>query len=236
MYTDFHDNYFFEITPELSSDTSFIPIMSGCDNFCSYCAVPYTRGREKSRPVSKIIAEVKIALKKRRKKILLLGQNVNSYKYGFAKLLKKIDNIPGDFEFNFISSNPHDMTDEIVSTFSKLKKWPRELHLAMQSGNDEILKRMNRKYTSGQFLKLVQALKSYIPDLMITTDIIVGFPGETKKQFEDTVKICKKIGFSKAYVSQYSPRPGTVAAKLKDDIPADEKKKRWKILNNLINQ
>lgn len=242
---------YFLIKPKYNSKIAYIPIMTGCDNFCSYCAVPYTRGREISRPDKEIIKEIKTALASGYKEILLLGQNVNSFgrkskaqisniksnpNVKFIKLLKKIDSLPGDFTFNFISSNPHDMSDELIDCFAKLKKWPRELHLAMQSGDDEILKKMNRKYSSAQYSKLIEKLKDAISDLKITTDIIVGYPGETKKQFANTVKICKKIGFTKAYVSQYSPRPGTPAAKLKDDISKEEKKRRWLILDQLINK
>jgi len=227
---------------------AFVPIMTGCDNFCSYCAVPYTRGREISRPFNDIISDIKQALKNGSKEILLLGQNVNSYykrssvynrkidNRHFIKLLTTIDNLPGDFKFNFISSNPHDMSNKLIKTLAKLKKWPRELHLPLQSGDDEILRKMNRKYNRHQYLKLVANLKSQIPDLKLTTDIIVGFPGETKEQFNNTVKLCKKIGFKKAYIAQYSPRPGTAAAKLKDDVPAKEKKRRWQLLNRLINK
>lgn len=226
---------FFDLAPERSSKIAHITIMTGCDNFCSYCAVPYTRGREVSRPIDDIIDETKTAIANGYKEILLLGQNVNSYKYDFAKLIKKIDSLPGDFSFNFMSSNPHDMTPEIIEAFAKLKKWPRELHLAMQSGDDEILKKMNRKYDSGQYLALISKLKSQISNLRITTDIIVGFPGETKAHFDNTIELCKKIGFKKAYIGQYSPRPGTVSAKLPDDVSSDEKKRRWMILNELIN-
>ena len=259
--------------PNVSRTNSDITIMTGCDNFCSYCAVPYTRGREISRSEKDILADVQNALKSGSKEILLLGQNVNSYKStvenghsehseeslanarphirersftnvqddkvnnkDFIKLLNKIDNLPYNFTFNFMSSNPHDMSDELIECFANLKKWPRELHLAMQSGDDEILKKMNRKYSSIQYLKLIENLKFKIPNLKLTTDIIVGFPNETKKQFENTVKICRKIKFKKAYVSQYSPRPGTVAFKLKDDVPKEEKKRRWLILDQLINK
>ena len=226
----------FSIVPKMSGKTAFITIMTGCDNFCSYCAVPYTRGREASRPIDDVIADVKNAIDNGYQDILLLGQNVNSYKFGFAKLLKTIDNLPGDFSFNFMSSNPHDMTDEIIKTFSELKKWPRELHLPMQSGDDIILKKMNRKYTSAQYLKLIENLKLKIENLVLTTDIIVGFPGETKTQFNNTAKLCKKIGFKKAFIGQYSPRPGTVSSKMKDDVSKNEKKRRWLVLNKLINE
>lgn len=245
---------------------AYVTIMTGCDNFCSYCVVPYTRGREKSRPMKDIVQDVKEALKRGHHEILLLGQNVNSYgiknaKYPpaivgevsrlgkcqndkgkskinnthFIKLLKTIDDLPGDFKFNFISSNPHDMGDELILCFSDLKKWTRELHLAMQSGDDDILHNMNRKYTSQYFLKLVNNLKSKIKNLKFSTDIIVGFPGESEKQFQNTVLICKKIGFEKAYISKYSPRAGTAAAKMKDDITIAEKKRRWQVLNKMIN-
>jgi len=245
-YTDFYNNDFFKIIPhnlspitydEHQRDKSFayIPIMTGCDNFCSYCAVPYTRGREKSRPIRNVISDIKRALRNGAKEILLLGQNVNSYQYGFAHLLKTINNLPGDFKFNFISSNPHDMTDEIIETFANLKKWSHELHLPLQSGDDEVLKKMNRKYTVKQYLALISKLKNKISNIKLTTDIIVGFPGETKTQFNNTVELCKKIKFDKAYIAQYSPRPGTVAAKLKDDVPQKEKKRRWLVLEKLIN-
>lgn len=250
---------YFNIKPSFDekSKIAYIPIATGCDNFCSYCAVPYTRGREVSRPMEDILAEVNDALKKGFEEIWLLGQNVNSYQSkklkvksekqnqnnDFIKLLNSVDNLPGDFKFNFISSNPQDMGDDLIDCFANLKKWNRELHLAMQSGDDEILRKMNRKCTSEQFLKLVSHLKLKIPastaggkNLKLSTDIIVGFPGETEEQFNNTLKACKEIGFWKAYVNQYSPRIGTVSAKMKDDVPAEDKKRRWKILDNLINK
>jgi len=231
------DNNYFKIKPkhEKDNDIAYVPIMTGCDNFCSYCAVPYTRGREISRKLEDIIVETKEAVRSGCKEILLLGQNVNSYQYGFAKLLKTIDKVKGNFKFNFISSNPHDMTDEIINVIAKLKKWPRKLHLPLQSGDDEILKKMSRKYTSGQYLALISKIKYQISNIKLTTDIIVGFPSETKEQFNNTVKLCKKIKFDKAYIAQYSPRPGTAAAKLKDDVSAAEKKRRWQVLEKLIN-
>lgn len=233
-YLNFHDKDFLKIVPKKTSAIAYIPIMMGCDNFCSYCAVPYTRGREKSRPIKDVFADVRRAVQDY-KEILLLGQNVNSYQYGLPKLLKKIDKLPGDFRFNFISSNPQDMTAKIIQTLTKLKKWPRELHLPLQSGDDEILGKMNRKYSAKKYLELVSDLRSQISDLRLTTDIIVGFPGEIKKQFENTVKLCKKVKFDKAYIAQYSPRPGTAAAKLKDNLTPKEKKRRWLKLERLIN-
>jgi tRNA-2-methylthio-N6-dimethylallyladenosine synthase len=232
--------HYLDIIPEFSEvydrKVAYIPIMTGCDNFCSYCAVPYTRGREVSREISDIITEVKNALAQDFKEVWLLGQNVNSYKYDFAKLLEQVDQIDADFKFNFISSNPQDMTDKIIDTFANLKKWTKELHLAMQSGDDEILRKMNRKCTSAQFLELTNKLKSKIDGLKLSTDIIVGFPTETEAQYENTVTICERIGFEKAYVNQYSPRAGTVSAKMTDDVSRNDKKKRWLKLDNLINK
>ena len=259
--------HYLDIVPELSGSIAYIPIMTGCNNFCSYCAVPYTRGREVSRQIKDILNEIKTALAQGFKEVWLLGQNVNSYnppchsgKDGtiirnletgfpmsdairlendnskFIDLLNKVDELPNDFVFNFISSNPQDMGDELIDTFANLKKWTKELHLAMQSGDDEILRKMNRKCTSKQFEDLVDKLKNKINGLKLSTDIIVGFPTETNEQFDRTVEACKKIGFFKAYVNQYSPREGTVSAKMIDDILAAEKKRRWLILDKLINK
>jgi tRNA-2-methylthio-N6-dimethylallyladenosine synthase len=241
--------HYLEIVPELKGDIAYhrsanaedgklayIPIMTGCNNFCSYCAVPYTRGREVSRAIDDVLAEINVALKQGFTEVWLLGQNVNSYTYDFSNLLKKVDNIDADFKFNFISSNPQDMSDEIIKTFSSLKKWTKELHLAMQSGDDEILRKMNRKCTSQQFLELTDKLKSKIKDLKLSTDIIVGFPTETEEQFDYTVEACQKIGFFKAYINQYSPRAGTVSAKMVDDVTPEEKKRRWLVLDKLINK
>lgn len=223
-------------------NTAYIPIMQGCDNFCTYCAVPYTRGREISRNQKDVLDEIKTELKNEKKHIILLGQNVCNYqikinKKSFSKLLQKIDSLNYNFDFNFYSANPRNFTDELINTLSHLKKWQRILHLPMQSGSDEILKKMNRKYNVQDYLRLVESIKYHVSSIKISTDIIVGFPGETKKQFEDTVKLCKKIGFKKAFVAQYSPRPRTLAEKkFKDNVSQKEKKRRWEIINNLINK
>lgn len=217
-----------------SKNQALVPIMEGCNQFCAYCVVPYARGREVSRPFKEIICEVKELAKRGYQEITLLGQNVNSYIYNFARLLKEIHQIKGIKKISFLTSNPWDLNEEIIEAM-KLPKIDRYLHLAVQSGDDEILKKMNRKYTAKQYLKLIEKIRVKIPDIKIGTDIIVGFPGETEKQFQNTVKLCKKVGFVKAYVSRYSPRWGTVAFKLKDDIPHQEKRRRWKILDNLIN-
>jgi len=228
-----------------SSSHAFVPIMEGCNQFCSYCVVPSARGREKSRPFEEIICEVKELAKKGYQEITLLGQNVNSYgkdsnelihwkKKWFAELLKEIHKIKSLKKISFLTSNPWDLTDEIIEAM-KLPKIERYLHLPVQSGDNEILRKMNRKYTAKDYIRLVEKIRQQIPDIRIGTDIIVGFPGETKKQFQKTINLCKKVGFVKAYIAMYSPRLGTAAFKLKDDVSLKEKKRRWKILNDLIN-
>lgn len=238
---------------------AWVPIMKGCDNFCTYCVVPYARGKEKSRSIEEIYCQVKELVKRGYKEITLLGQNVNSYhqkkkfrikdkkleleiknlekKYQnqFALLLALLHQIKGLKKIKFITSNPHDLTDDIIQAM-KLPKIDRYLHLPVQSGDDQILKKMNRKYTVQQYLDLIKKIKKEIPNIKIGTDIIVGFPGETKKQFQNTVKLSKKVGFKVAYIAKYSPRLGTAAYKLKDNIPYTEKKRRWQILNKLINK
>ncbi|MFH0852022.1 MAG: MiaB/RimO family radical SAM methylthiotransferase [bacterium] len=250
---------------------AYVPIMTGCNNFCSYCAVPYTRGRERSRPADEIIAEVKALVKKGHKEIMLLGQNVNSYKsnsvslrgatspagrrgdpdrlppstgllrsarndVNFAVLLKIINSLPGNFRLSFMTSHPKDMSDKLIATMAKCEKLAKNLHLPIQSGDNTILRKMNRHYTTNHYLILLKKIRKAIPDIKISTDIIVGFPGETKKQFQSTVALAKKAKFSGAFVAKYSPRPGTAAAKLKDNVPVEEKKRRWRILDTLINK
>jgi len=221
--------------------------MSGCDNFCTYCAVPFTRGRETSRPEKEIIKEVKELVASGVKRIVLLGQNVNNFRNKryeirdknnqFVKLLRNLIKIPGDFKIGFLTSNPWNFPEELIDLIAKEPKLLKEIHLPLQSGDDEILRKMNRHNTAKQYLALVTKLKALCPNLYLSTDIIVGFPTETKKAFENTVNLCKKVKFDKAYIAMYSPRPGTISAKLyKDDIPQKEKKRRWRILNNLINQ
>jgi len=190
----------------------FVPIMTGCNNFCSYCVVPYTRGQEYSRPAKEIIEEIKGLVKKGYKEITLLGQNVNSYQ-DFPKLLKIINNIPGQFQIKFLTSHPKDMSDELIKIISQSKKISQEIHLPVQSGDNQILKKMNRGYTINHYKKLIKKISQQIPQVKISTDIIVGFPGETKKQFQNTIKLVKEIKFSQAYVSSYSPRAGKTAAK-----------------------
>ncbi|OGD67869.1 hypothetical protein A3F08_00430 [Candidatus Berkelbacteria bacterium RIFCSPHIGHO2_12_FULL_36_9] len=243
--------------PEKNKSTSYIPIMSGCDNFCTYCVVPYTRGKEISRPVDDIISEIKNLVENGINEVTLLGQNVNSYysksnlknqksktqiknlkngKYNFVQLLREIEKIKGLKKISFLTAHPKDMSDELIEWMGVSKKFSHKLHLPVQSGDNEILKKMNRHYTSENYIKLIENLKLKIKNLNLSTDIIVGFPSETKKQFKNTVKLCKKINFNQAYVSQYSPRPGTLASTMKNDVSAKEKKRRWQILNDLINK
>jgi len=215
---------------------AFIPIMTGCNNFCAYCVVPYTRGKEISKPVDEIICEVKKIVKQGYKEIWLLGQNVNSYKYNFSKLLRKINKIPGKFWIRFTSSHPKDFSDDLIKAMAECKKVAKYLNLPVQSGDDKILKRMNRPYTVKQYKSLIKKIRKKIPDINLSTDVIVGFPGETKKQFENTVKLFKEIKYDIAYISKYSPRAGTAAAKLKDNVSQKEKKRREKILEKTLKQ
>lgn len=218
-----------------SKTMAYVSIMEGCNNFCSYCVVPYARGREVSRPLEEIIYEVEELAKRGYKEVVLLGQNVNSYEKGFAQLLERLNEISGIKKISFLTSNPWDLDDEIIKAMS-LPKIDRYLHLPVQSGDDDILKKMNRHYTVNDFIKLVGKIRKKIPDIKIGTDIIVGFPGETKREFQNTVDLCKKTGFVKAYVSMYSPRLQTAAYKFTDNISHKEKKRRWQILDVMINQ
>ena len=223
--------------PQRSCPSAFIPISNGCDNFCAYCVVPYARGRLICRPQQEIIKEIKGAVKSGLKEIWLLGQNVNDYRSktaNFAKLVKLVNDIPGDFKFFFMSPNPKNFSEELINTLAKCKKFGRRLNLPIQSGDDTILKKMKRNYTTGQYQDLVARIRKKMPDINLSTDVIVGFPGETAKQFENTVKLFKKINFDIAYISKYSSRPGTVASKLKDNVSSEEKKRRVKILMKLV--
>ncbi|MBU2218969.1 MiaB/RimO family radical SAM methylthiotransferase [Patescibacteria group bacterium] len=235
-----HPDEYFDLPPAggpkdySHSKASYVPIMTGCNNFCTYCAVPYTRGRERSRPAKEIIDEVKRLLNKDYKEIWLLGQNVNSYP-NFPDLLRRVNKISEDFKIYFMSPHPKDFSDEMIKAIKECEKFSGSINLPVQAGNDEILKKMNRPYTIAHYKKLVRKIRKAIPNIKISTDVIVGFPGETKKQFQDTVKLFKEIKFNKAYISRYSPRPGTPAAKLKDSVPTAEKKRRWQILNEIAN-
>ncbi len=245
-----------------TNGTALIPISNGCNNFCTYCVVPYTRGREISRGFEDIVKEAKDAHNKGFKKVLLLGQNVNSYGSDivlagkkqqdlkpvyvnhlgkqriptlFPHLLEAVAKIGFD-EVNFISSNPWDFSDELIDTISKYKNITRTFHLAVQSGDDNVLKRMNRWYTAAEYVGLCNRIKKKMPEAHITTDIIVGFCGETDEEFQNTVKLCKAIHFDRAFISIYSNRRGTHAYKnIPDDVPHTVKDKRWKILDKMVN-
>lgn len=220
-----------------SNFSALVPISNGCNNFCAYCAVPYTRGREKSRDAKSIIKECEELIKRGYKEIVLLGQNVNSYRsgdYDFSKLLKKIDELEGDFWIRFLSSHPKDLSRSLIETMSKGKHITPYLHFALQSGDDEILKKMNRHYTAKHFSELVALARKKISNLAVSTDVIVGFPSETKKQFENTAKLIRLINFDMAYISCYSPRPQTMAQKMKDDVSKMEKKSREKKINDIL--
>lgn len=215
---------------------ALITISSGCDNFCSYCIVPKARGREVSRNMAEILAEIDRAIKNGFKEVVLIGQNVNSYQPSFPKLLAKV--AKKDLtKISFVSSNPWDFSDELIEVIAKYNNIDRLLHLPFQSGNDEILKKMNRSYTKKEYLDLVKKIKKKVKDIKFSTDIIIGFPGESEKAFEDTVDVCKKVGFDIAYINKYSPRLGTVSAKIyENNIPIKIKKERWVILDELVNK
>jgi len=228
--------------PKYSSKISaFVPIGNGCDNFCTYCVVPYARGREVYREASEIIEEVRNLLKNNYKEITLIAQNVNSYhetnsNIDFPDLLKMVNDLEGDFWLRFSTSHPKDMSDKLIDTMAKCEKLCHHLHLPAQSGDDEILVAMNRKYKIEDYKRLIKKTRDKIPGISITTDIIVGFPGETKEQFENTKKLFEEIKYDMAYVAQYSPRPNTAASKLKDDVDREEKKQREKELMNVLSK
>jgi len=223
-----------ELIKTFQSVSGLIPIMRGCNNFCSYCVVPFTRGREVSRPAEKIVCEAKKLVRKGVEEIWLLGQNVNSYKYNFPELLRELNKIPGKFLIKFTSSHPKDFSDDLIKAMKECKKVAKYLNLPVQSGDDVILKKMNRPYTAKQYKNLVKKIRKEIPNIILSTDIIVGFPGETKKQFENTKKLFKQVQFDMAYISKYSPRYGTAAEKLKDNVSPQEKKRREKLLEKII--
>ncbi len=228
---------YFSIPPRPQSKFKIaIPIMTGCNNFCAYCAVPYTRGREKSRPSQEIITAVETYIHQGYKEITLLGQNVNSYGHdrpgeiSFSQLLKKINSLPGEWWLRFLTSHPKDMSEDLIAVMAERRHLCEHLHLPVQAGNNKVLKRMNRQYTVRQYKKLITKIRRAVPEIAISTDTIVGFPGENKRQFNQTKRLYKKIGYDLAYIAKYSPRPGTLAAGWKDNIPLSEKKRREKIL------
>lgn len=223
-----------ERTPGFST---FVNIMYGCNNFCTYCIVPYVRGRERSRRAEDVVNEVREVVALGYKEVTLLGQNVNSYYsdgVNFPKLLEMVNSVPGLTRLRFMTSHPKDLSDELIEAMAKLDKVGKHIHLPVQSGSDEILRRMNRRYTASQYLELVSKLRSKVKDVEITTDIIVGFPGETEEDFEATCDIVRKVGYSNAYTFAYSPREGTIAAKMPDQIAQEVKKQRLNKLNAVL--
>ncbi|MDO8668097.1 MAG: tRNA (N6-isopentenyl adenosine(37)-C2)-methylthiotransferase MiaB [bacterium] len=231
---------YLEIKPNYESKFSaFLPIGNGCDNFCSYCVVPYARGRETYRSAKAILAEANDLVKKGYKEIILIAQNVNSYKSGktdFADLLKAINSIKGDFWIRFLTSHPKDMSKKLIKTMADSDKVCKQIYLPVQAGDDKILKAMNRKYTVKHYEQLIKTIRQAMPEISVTTDLIVGFPGETKKQFNNSLNLFKQVKFDMAYISEYSARPGTAAFKLPDDVSRQEKKNRKSRLDKILRQ
>jgi len=217
-----------------------VTIMYGCNNFCSYCIVPYVRGRERSRKPEDILAEIKQLAKEGYKEITLLGQNVNSYNggenYKFANLLRDVDKIEGIEIIRFISPHPKDFTDDVIDAIAESTKISRLLHVPLQSGSSDVLKVMNRKYTKEQYLSLIERIKTKIPEAVFSTDIIVGFPGETEEDFEHTLDVVRKVNFEQIFMFIYSRRVGTVADRMENQIPEEIKHKRFDRLKALFEE
>ncbi len=223
----------FEPVKKPEDISSFVDIMHGCDNFCSFCVVPYTRGREVSRDAQEIIDEIKCLIKEGVKEITLIGQNVNSYfdgKHDFAELLSMIEKIPGKFWLKYTSPNPRDFSYKVIKVIKNSEKISRWFHMPLQSGSTKILKLMKRDYTKEEYLGLINIIKEEIPEAVITTDIIVGFPYEEEKDFEDTLDVVKKVKFDMAFMFKYSKRPKTPASFLKEQLDEKTKAERLDIL------
>lgn len=218
---------------------SFVNIMYGCNNFCSYCIVPYTRGRERSRRPQDILREVHHLSADGVREITLLGQNVNSYKgeeADFTDLIYMLAEVEGIERIRFMTSHPKDLSDKLIGAFRDCDKLCKYIHLPVQSGSDAVLKAMNRKYDRKRYFSLVEKLRDAVPDIAISTDIIVGFPGETEKDFEDTLDLAERVGYDSAFTFLYSMREGTPAAKSTDQIPEDIKHSRFNRLVDVINK
>ena len=211
---------------------AFLPVMYGCNNFCTYCIVPYVRGRERSRAPEDILREARELVNAGARDITLLGQNVNSYGLGeahgvdFAALLRRINAIEGDFRIRFMTSHPKDCTHELLDAMAECEKVAKHLHLPFQSGSDRVLRAMNRHYTRGEYLSLIRYAREKMPGLSITSDVIVGFPGETYEEFRETLSLIREVGFTSLFTFIFSPRPGTPAAQMEDPVPREEKN-RW---------
>ena len=235
---------FWVIEPDHISDfEAFIPIQNGCNKFCTYCAVPYTRGREVSRKSEDILTELKDLVQKDYKVITLLGQNVNSYgldkkgeEINFAELLRRIgeygNSVDKEFWVYFTSPHPRDMSDEVIEVISQYKCLAKQIHLPIQSGDNDMLQRMNRKHTIDDYRHIIHTIRRLLPEATIFTDIIVGFTGETEEEFENSRKAMEEFKYNMAYIAQYSVRPGAVASTWADDVPKETKKKRYHILTD----
>ena len=221
--------------PQVRDNTlkAWVSIMYGCNNFCTYCIVPYVRGRERSRLPEDILAECKCVIENGAKEITLLGQNVNSYGkdlaggMDFADLLAAIAEIPGDFKIRFMTSHPRDASEKLFDTMARYDKIAKQLHLPFQSGSSRVLKAMNRHYDRETYLKKVNYAKSVMPELVLTSDVIVGFPGETEEEFEETISLIREVHYDSLFTFIFSPRPGTPAASMEDPTPKEEKNRRF---------
>ena len=221
---------------------AWLSIMYGCNNFCSYCVVPYVRGRERSRRPEDVLAEAKELVAAGYKEITLLGQNVNSYgkdlglDVDFSDLIRMINDIPGDFLIRFMTSHPKDATEKLFKTMAQCEKCAHQLHLPVQAGNDRILKVMNRGYTSEKYLAQVALARKYMPDLVLTTDIIVGFPNESEEEFEDTIKLVEQVRYDAMFTFIYSKRVGTPAASMPDPYTREDKQRHFDRLTEVANR
>lgn len=224
---------------ETRGPCAYVPISNGCDKFCTYCIVPYRRGRERSRPLLEVVDECGSLVKQGVKEITLLGQRVNAYGRDFkdgtdlADLLTAVNEIPDLLRLRFLTSYPKDMSDKLIEAIAGLDKVCEHIHLPVQAGDDQVLENMRRGYTREDYVRLVDRIRKRVPDVAISTDIIVGFPGETEEQYGRTLDLLEEIRFSTVYVAAYSPRPGTLSARWEDDVPADVKRERLERLDRL---
>lgn len=224
----------------LHKHKALVNITYGCNNFCTYCIVPYTRGREKSRSLEDVVCDVKKLVADGAIEVMLLGQNVNSFiddkGNTFPTLVRAINDIEGLERIRFMTSNPKDLSDELIECYRTCEKLCKHIHLPVQSGSSSVLKRMNRRYDREKYIDIINKLKSACPDIAITTDIIVGFPGETEAEFEDTISLVEYVKYDSAFTFIYSPREGTPAAGFSDQIPYDIKHERFERLNEVVNK
>lgn len=226
--------------PGQPQPVTYVPIIQGCDNFCAYCVVPYRRGRERSRPLSEVVCEVRELARRGTKEVILLGQNVDSYghdlpdKPELADLLTELNDIDGLYRIRFLTNHPKDMSHRLIQTIARIDKVCRHISLPVQAGNNEILKAMRRGYTVEDYHRLISKIRREIPGVALSNDVIVGFPSESESQFQQTVSLLTELRFDTVHIAVYSPRPGTIATReLVDDIPADEKKRRLAIVERL---